>query len=150
MQKSKLAVRALLSTASVAVMAAAGLAVAASPAAAATPQCTKSGSVASAYGPEIIPVSSGGSDSCWLEKGDASSAVTALQKDLNCNGKAGTPLTVDGSYGTNTKNAVIGFQKWANANGASLSVDGGYGPKTSAWLFSLPLVSNGVCHPVGG
>ncbi|MFI5957758.1 peptidoglycan-binding protein [Cryptosporangium sp. NPDC051539] len=142
--------RALLSTAAVAIIAAAGLAATASPAAAATPQCTRSGTEYGAYGYLIIPVSSGGSSSCWLAQGSVSSAVTALQQVLNCNGKAGTPLSVDGDFGPATKNAVIGYQRWINSVGGNLAVDGVYGPNTEDAIGRLPRVSDGACVPRGG
>jgi peptidoglycan hydrolase-like protein with peptidoglycan-binding domain len=148
MKMSRFAVRTFLSAAVVVVVATAGLAVAASPAAASTPQCTMSGSQGSAWGDEIIPVSSGGSNQCWLAKGDISSAVTALQKVLNCNSQP--VLTVDGNFGSHTRTSVINFQTWANGQDRSVSIDGVYGPQTESWLQLLPLVSNGICEPIGG
>ena len=151
LQRMKLGVRAVIGTLAVAVVAAGGLAVAASPAAAATPACTKKGHRIGAYDLQI-PVSAGGSEECNLLPGALNEAVKTLQRGLNCQALGGgTPLSVDGDYGTNTKNAVTAFQRWANRDGAGLVVDGKYGPKTKKYWFELAYYSNNsLCGGVGG
>lgn len=62
----------------------------------------------------------------YLKRGDAGAQVRLLQHDLI---KAGLKITVDGSYGPATENAVKAFQ---TANG--LTADGSYGPATKAKL----------------
>lgn len=71
-----------------------------------------------------------------LKLGSKGSAVSKLQQSLNSNGfSCGS---VDGSYGPQTKKAVINFQK---AKG--LTVDGIAGPQTQGVLYG-PSSSNGT------
>ncbi|WP_420718456.1 GH25 family lysozyme [Streptomyces sp. H51] len=57
-----------------------------------------------------------------VQKGSSGPAVSAVQSELNASGAS---LTVDGSFGTNTYNAVVAFQ---SAKG--LTADGIVGPLT--------------------
>jgi peptidoglycan hydrolase-like protein with peptidoglycan-binding domain len=72
----------------------------------------------------VLPTTSSGSATCFLAEGDNSSAVSALQRALRaCNGYPN--LAVDGDFGPNTKNAVLGVQ-----NAPGMTRDGVYGPQT--------------------
>ena len=62
-----------------------------------------------------------------LELGDSGNDVKKLQETLN--GMTGTSLNADGSYGSNTENAVKEYQQKKG-----LTVDGWYGPNTKAAL----------------
>lgn len=64
--------------------------------------------------------------SSYLQKGDTGLQVKLLQENLI---KAGLKLTVDGSYGPATENAVKAFQ-----TSNKLASDGFYGPQTKAKL----------------
>ncbi|MDE6567918.1 MAG: peptidoglycan-binding protein [Lachnospiraceae bacterium] len=70
-----------------------------------------------------------------LKKGSTGTQVKYLQKDLNYlgyKGKDGKNLTIDGSFGANTENALRAFQK---KNG--LTVDGIYGKISKSKMKSL-------------
>jgi peptidoglycan hydrolase-like protein with peptidoglycan-binding domain len=71
-------------------------------------------------------------DNCDLGEGNVSTAVGALQRDLNACYGAG--LAVDNDYGPKTKAAVVTAQR-----DAGISADGIYGPQTRnniLWIFS--------------
>jgi Putative peptidoglycan binding domain len=71
-----------------------------------------------------LPGRSGSTD-CFLAKGDVSSAVGALQAGLRfCNLRAN--IAVDDDFGNQTKAAVVNFQKAH----PPLTVDGIYGNQT--------------------
>ena len=72
---------------------------------------------------------------CRLEYGSKGEQVRLLQKELNSVMNAG--LTVDGSFGSKTKNAVMDFQKKYN-----LEVDGIVGVKTATKLNEAYLAIN--------
>ena len=79
-------------------------------------------------GQTVTPTTS--SSSTVLRKGSTGTAVKTLQKNLNTLIKAG--LTVDGSFGTNTYNAVIKFQKQYG-----LIADGEVGTQTQSKISTL-------------
>ncbi|MDQ2958784.1 MAG: peptidoglycan-binding protein [Actinomycetota bacterium] len=66
--------------------------------------------------------------STTLQEGSSGSCVTALQQRLN---QLGATLTVDGSFGPATKNAVLAFQ-----GRSSIGFDGVVGPTTQSHLNS--------------
>ena len=72
---------------------------------------------------------------CLLEYGSKGEQVKLLQQELNSVMNAG--LTVDGSFGSKTKNAVIDFQKKY-----SLTVDGIVGVETATKLNEAYLAIN--------
>lgn len=80
------------------------------------------------------PVSPPANKIVALKRGDKSSAVTKLQKDLIALGfaKHMEPWGADGSYGKATENAVIAFQK-----AHKLKVDGKAGPETQGKIGDL-------------
>lgn len=95
-------------------------------AAAATPQCTQSAVhyPSSGYGPLLVPAASNGNRSCWMQRGNNSSAVAALQFALrDCYREN---LVIDGDFGGLTKAALIRVQGRVGA-----VPDGGYGPETA-------------------
>jgi len=88
-----------------------------------TPQCTHAGVEASSFGPMSVPVASDGSSSCFMDSGDVSSGVKAIQRALKfCWGQN---IAIDSDYGPQTKQAVRNVQSILG-----ISVDGVYGPKT--------------------
>ncbi|MFD5975653.1 peptidoglycan-binding domain-containing protein [Streptomyces bacillaris] len=95
----------------------------AAPAAAALPSCTTTDRGA-------IPAAGRDNHQCVLGSGNQGVAVKALQKSLrDCNKQS---ISVDGSYGAKTRQAVINVQRKAG-----LAQDGVYGPKTArAMLWS--------------
>ena len=75
-----------------------------------------------------------------VQQGDRSTAVTAVQQQLNKKGCG--PLQADGDFGLRTFNAVQLFQaRFANAQGHPLKVDGVVGPVTWSALFGMATVS---------
>lgn len=95
-------------------------------ASAATPQCTQAVAhyPSSGAGPLLVPAASNGNRSCWMQKGNNSSAVAALQYALrDCYGE---DLEIDGDFGGLTKAALIRVQGQVGA-----APDGGYGPETA-------------------
>ncbi|MEU7823088.1 peptidoglycan-binding domain-containing protein [Catellatospora sp. NPDC049133] len=67
---------------------------------------------------------------CEIRYGDVGWQVKRLQQTLNgCYGWLGIKLTVDGHFGTNTKNALIKAQK-----NSRITADGVYGPKTATTI----------------
>jgi peptidoglycan hydrolase-like protein with peptidoglycan-binding domain len=94
----------------------------ASPASAATPQCT--GEVDATFGASSGTVPAvNGSTNCIMGPGSNSSGVTSLQVSLSlCNGQN---ISVDGIYGPQTTQAVRNVQ-----SNHGIPVDGVYGPQT--------------------
>jgi hypothetical protein len=70
-----------------------------------------------------VPVTSSGSNSCGLAKGNNSQAVWGLQMNLNICYKRS--LATDGDFGTNTYNALYYAQGVMGAG-----KDGQFGPET--------------------
>jgi len=88
-----------------------------------TPQCTHAGVEVSAFGPFSVPVANNGSSSCFMDSGDVSSGVLALQRALKfCWGQN---IATDSDYGPQTKQAVHNVQ-----NILDINADGVYGPQT--------------------
>lgn len=71
-----------------------------------------------------MPITNGPSTSCSLMMGDSGAGVKTLQRSLNFCYNAG--LTVDGSFGSKTRDAL----KKAQDVTSGLTVDGIYGPDT--------------------
>ena len=95
-------------------------------AAAATPQCTQAVAhyPSSGAGPLWVPAAANGSRSCWMQRGNNSPAVGALQYALrDCYGQ---DLVIDNDFGGLTKAALIRVQGQVGA-----VPDGGYGPETA-------------------
>ena len=105
-----------------------------SPASAATPNCTQRnlwGSTDSGVGFVWAPMSTSGSVSCSMKIGANNDAVYALQDSIvHC---YHISITVDGDFGTNTKNALITVQSRIGT-----SADGEYGPLTAAKIIMRP------------
>ncbi|MFJ4849343.1 MULTISPECIES: peptidoglycan-binding protein [unclassified Streptomyces] len=81
-----------------------------------------------------VPGTSSGSSTCFLEQGDNSEAVRALQYSMNrCYGKA---LTLDGDFGPATRSALISVQKAIGA-----AQDGGYGTETRGKMLHAGTVN---------
>jgi hypothetical protein len=95
-----------------------------------TPQCTHAGVEVSAFGPFSVPVANNGSSSCFMDTGDVSSGVLALQRALKfCWGQN---IATDSDYGPQTKQAVRNVQ-----NILGIGVDGVYGPQTRSAMSDL-------------
>lgn len=91
----------------------------ATPAAAATPQCSIIGTYVAMY----VPAASNGSPTCVMGQGAVSAAVAILQATMvRCHGQS---LTVDSVFGPKTKAALINVQRNVGA-----APDGVYGPET--------------------
>lgn len=105
-----------------------------------TPQCTHAGVEVSAFGPYSVPVANNGSSSCFMDSGDVSSGVRALQRALKfCWGQN---ISTDSSYGPQTKQAVRNVQGFVG-----IKVDGVYGPQTRSAMtdfFADP--NSDVCN----
>ncbi|MEV0647552.1 peptidoglycan-binding domain-containing protein [Phytomonospora sp. NPDC050363] len=98
----------------------------AGPAAAATPQCTQAAAhyPSSGAGPLYVPAATNGNRLCWMQSGNYSSAVRALQFALrDCYGQN---IAVDSSFGPATAGALRNVQGYVGAK-----VDGKYGPETA-------------------
>lgn len=71
-------------------------------------------------------------------------AINAWASQVGYPGKGEIPLTVDGTYGANTQQAVASFQMWVNSTGqGSLSIDGLAGPQTQAILGEFGSMASG-------
>lgn len=103
----------------------------AAPASAATPQCTKrldhlpngpSGGV-------WVPASSNNVRKCWMQRGNYSDGVWALQRALRiCYGRVyGHYIAVDKDFGPETERALRWVQGYEG-----IRADGKYGPETAA------------------
>jgi hypothetical protein len=116
--------------------------------ASATPTCTGTSLVRSAFGgPQIrVPTAGSGTQvwSCILGSGNSSNAVSRLQIDLNdC---YGAHLQVDGSYGPLTKAAVKVVQAAEH-----VTQDGIYGPQTiHSFSYQIPGQPTGSCDRIDG
>jgi hypothetical protein len=98
----------------------------ASPAAAVTPQCTQRvGHLPdSAAGGLWVPASPAGVRKCWMDQGNVSSGVWALQAALRyCYGQN---IATDSQYGPQTAGALWRVQGMVGAR-----QDGEYGPETA-------------------
>ena len=114
--------------------------VTATPAAAATPYCTKQQRVDfTAVGiHSFIPVSSGGNGECLLGQGSANSGVVALQWMLvRCYQQS--IGSVDGIFGPRTKAGLVNAQKRMG-----ITADGVYGPVTAHHIAWPLYVSSGA------
>ena len=112
----------------------------------ASPQCTTARNVSTWDGAVVtVPVSSNGSDNCWLAKGNVGSAVRALQQAIRrCEGAEFANVSVDGDYGPQTKWAVTEIQQGVAAAGDPISIDGVYGPQTKG-VMAFPVVGADYC-----
>lgn len=112
------------------------------PAAAAPPTCTTSSQFRDRYSNYInLPTTSGRARVCELRSGDANSAVWRLQWNLNsCYGR---DLDVDGSFGRQTREALIAVQR-----SIGVEADGVYGPitmRTMNWRYFDRLGNIKIC-----
>ncbi|MFJ5219247.1 peptidoglycan-binding protein [Streptomyces sp. NPDC088354] len=81
-----------------------------------------------------VPGTSSGSSKCFLEQGDNSEAVRALQYSMNrCYGKS---LSLDGDFGPATRTALLSVQKTIGA-----AQDGGYGTETRGKMLHAGTVN---------
>ena len=97
-----------------------------------------------ADGSTVNPAKDTSADSANLEQGSAGDAVKTMQTMLIACGYSCGSTGADGSFGSNTLNAVKAFQK-----DAGLDVDGIYGPKTKAALEkAYAAVSSGASGAV--
>lgn len=100
-------------------------AVPASPAGAATSQCTKRIALThTAVGAIWVPAAANDSGSCWMDQSSSGNGVWALQRALvHCYGE---PIAIDGDFGPKTAGALARVQKEVGAK-----ADGVYGPQTA-------------------
>lgn len=93
-----------------------------------TPQCTQAVGRITARGRASIPAANNGSTSCWMDQGNVSAGVQALQRALvycwHLN------ISVDSQYGPQTKEAVRAVQRREH-----IKDDGVYGPQTHAAMY---------------
>jgi peptidoglycan hydrolase-like protein with peptidoglycan-binding domain len=111
------------------------------PAYAATPKCNADGTIYNLSGALLeLPVYRTGSSStvlCGVYQGDQGDDVSELQWTLNyCYSEN---LTLDGSFGSKTKAALVRAQSREH-----ISADGSYGPQTALAIFH-PHIGPGGC-----
>jgi peptidoglycan hydrolase-like protein with peptidoglycan-binding domain len=115
-----------------AAVAAAGVLVSSGPAAAATPTCSDAKVINNLY----VPVSSSGSRTCTLRRGNTGPGVTVLQEAMkNCYypvlRSQGMPYTeTDGNFGPKT---FLGLEYVQDDH--EITVDGIYGPQTASTMY---------------
>jgi len=122
----------------------------AAPASAATPQCTALGTGVAQFSPPGLPplpvptiyyypAASSGSSMCWMQRGNHSWGVWALQLALNlCYGQG---LSTDADFGAATERALRFAQSISGA-----TVDGGYGPNTRTHMkYAPPTLGTPYC-----
>ncbi|MGI5512969.1 peptidoglycan-binding domain-containing protein [Streptomyces sp. CA-106131] len=116
-----------------AALAGAGLMTVSAPPAVASslPICTKGTWISEPVFTIYMPTTSSNSTSCFLARGDVSSAVTALQKSLKiCFGKN---IAIDGDFGPATESALKSVQ-----SGLGITADGVYGTQSrNSMLFVI-------------
>jgi hypothetical protein len=87
-----------------------------------TPQCTHAGPAPS-FNPCWVPLANNGSDSCWMDRGNVSAGVAALQFALrDC---WGYDVDIDSDFGPQTQGALRALQQRLG-----IDDDGVYGPQT--------------------
>jgi hypothetical protein len=117
-------------------------AVPASPASAATPQCTKrlDHLPDSAAGGLWVPAASNNVRLCWMDLNNLSSGVWALQRALRyCYGQN---IAIDSQYGPQTRDAL-----WRVQGVVGAQQDGEYGPETARKMkfSSINTTSSSAC-----
>ena len=134
-------VRTLIRTGAALALTAGSLAVLASPASAATPQCTQRVSHLpdSAAGGLWVPAASNSIRLCWMDVGNYSSGVWALQAALRyCYSQN---IAIDNDYGTQTRDALRRVQGVIGA-----AQDGEYGPETAQKMKFSSISSTASQH----
>lgn len=120
----------------------------AGPASAATPQCTTYTARVAPFPPPagppagtalLFPIASNGSSYCWMQRGNNSLAVWALQFTLNqCYGLG---IAQDGDFGPATQRALTLAQAISGAR-----QDGQYGPDTRSHLKYSRIQGGGIFY----